>query len=152
MHNTQELPNNSRFGIVGASKRPNEQVKHGLVGAGCIWQAPSPYWILKPVDMRRILFTHARSRTVHNTPNHSNSSWFRMDSAGKCSNGRVKNGPECASCLCKLHRHIRCSNRWICAISHTHVLCTIFKNFQIPAGVGWMELAHASTSVHSTGQ
>jgi hypothetical protein len=67
MHNTQELSNARCFGMVGPGKCSNERAKHGPVGAGCLWQAPSPYWILKPMDMRRILLTHSHSRTVHNT-------------------------------------------------------------------------------------
>jgi hypothetical protein len=93
VHSTPNHSNSSWFGMVGAGKCLNELVNHGPVGAGCLWQAPSPYRVLKQVDMRRILVTHSHARTVHNTSNQSNSSWFGMVGAGKCSNERAKHGP-----------------------------------------------------------
>jgi hypothetical protein len=99
MLNTHEPSNSRWFGMAGAGKCLNERVNHGPVGAGCLWQAPSPYQVLKQVDMRRILVTHSHARTVHNTSNHSNSSWFGMVGAGKCSNERAKHGLVGAVCL-----------------------------------------------------
>jgi hypothetical protein len=89
----------SWFGMVGAGKCLNERAKHVPVGAGCLWQASSPYRVLKQVDMRRILLTHSHAHTVHNTSNHSTTSWFGMAGAGKCSNGACK----ARASRCRLH-------------------------------------------------
>ena len=84
--------------------------------------------------MCRILLTHSHSRSVHNTQELSNGSWFGMAGDGKCSNEREQHGPVGVGCLYgKLHYHIGCSNRWICAVScsrtHTRVLCIIIHWF-----------------------
>ena len=99
MLNTHEPSTSRWFGMAGAGKCSNGRVNHRPVGAGCLWQAPSPYWVLKPMDMRRILVTHSHARTVHNTSNHSTTSWLGMVGAGKCPNERAKHVPVGAGCL-----------------------------------------------------
>ena len=152
MLNTHE-PSNSRWcGMAGAGKCPNGHVNHGPVDAGCLWQAPSPYRVLKQVDMRRILVTHSHARTMHNTSNHSTTSWFGMVGAGKCLKRACKArasrcGLHMASSIAPLHfkqvdmRHILLTH------SHSSTVCTILNNFQMPAGLGWLEPANAQTSV-----
>ena len=90
MLNTHDPSNSRWFGMAGAGKCPNELVNHGPVGASCLWQAPSPYRVPKQVNMRRILLTHPHQRTMHSTPKPSNSRWFGIVGAGKCSNERAK--------------------------------------------------------------
>ena len=84
VHNILKPSNSSCFKIVGGGECPNERAKHGPVGVGYIWQASLPYLMLKQVDMRRILFTHPHSRTVHITHKTFHPSWFGIVRAGQC--------------------------------------------------------------------
>jgi hypothetical protein len=138
VHNTSNHSNSSWFGMVGAGKCSKERAKHGPVGAGCIWQAPSPYRVLKQVDMRRILLTHSHARTVHNTPNHSTTSWFGMVGADKCSNERVKHGQLGARCLWQAPSPYRVLKHVdMCRILLTHSHSSTVHNTQEFSNVSW---------------
>ena len=99
VHSIPKPSNSSCFKMVGGGECPNERVNHVPVGVGYIWQAPLPYLMLKQVDMRRILFTHPHSRTVHSTHKTFHPSWFGIVGAGKCPKKLTNHGPACAGCL-----------------------------------------------------
>ena len=79
--------------MVGADKCPNERAQHGPAGAGCLWQVPSPYWVLKPMDMRRIFLKHYYQCIVHASLRETQASKVELGVAGVCPSERVEHGP-----------------------------------------------------------
>ena len=84
VHSTTKY-STSWFGIVEACKCSNERAKHGPLASRrrLLIASSVSCLVFIPMDMLRIFLTHSHARTLHSTPNHSNSSWFGVVGAGK---------------------------------------------------------------------